>query len=556
VIVTGVSRSSTTTAITIKYSGASGAVLWTAPITEGSPADIVVDSQGNVLVAVNKQTMFDTIKYSGKTGTVRWRVTYDGVPNNVDLAAAIEVDAVGDVVVAGHRIPASHDYVTVKYSGFNGALLWESSYNGPANGSDGPTDVAIDSNGDVIVTGASAGPSTGLDWATLKYDGRTGAQVWVSRFNGPANSNDEPRAIAVDASGDVFLTGFVRNLGNSLAIQALRLGHADGQVLWAASRGGVATNPQAEGRSLALFGDGDVLLAGYQYQVADAPDFLVARVDGAGGEFEWTANEGQIEAAASFEGQRAMTVDSEGRTAITGRGADSYVTALLAPDGETLWIARYPGSRNSQYQGVAVAFDHVGDVLVTGVAGARIVTIKYSGETGEEVWVAEYSGSGANSPRPTAIAVDATGDVLVAGQSFRYAGFIPPLINFNYVLVKYDGLTGLQSWEAIYDTGGHDVAHALAIDAAGNVFLTGQAGGSLISSRPSGPVMPGNFVTVKFDGQAGGVLWVATYEGAIPRANVAREIAVDGFGDVVVTGESEGLGTALDFATVINPAIK
>ena len=58
---------------------------------------------------------------------------------------------------------------------------------------------------------SSAG--TGWDYATIKYDGTTGAQLWVARYNGPANRDDYSWALALDADGNVFVIGAVDGAG-------------------------------------------------------------------------------------------------------------------------------------------------------------------------------------------------------------------------------------------------------------------------------------------------------------------------------------------------------
>jgi hypothetical protein len=65
--------------------------------------------------------------------------------------------------------------------------------------------MAIDASRNVYVTGESSGSVTGLDYATLKYD-TDGNELWVQRSS-PGSGNDRARAIVVDSSGNVYVTG-------------------------------------------------------------------------------------------------------------------------------------------------------------------------------------------------------------------------------------------------------------------------------------------------------------------------------------------------------------
>src|SRR4029077_17030082 len=85
-------------------------------------------------------------------------------------------------------------------------------YNGPGNQDDEPYAMAIDSSGDVYVTGYSTGSSSGYDYTTIKYD-TPGTEEWVARYNGEANLLDIAYAIALDASGNVYVTGWSVGLG-------------------------------------------------------------------------------------------------------------------------------------------------------------------------------------------------------------------------------------------------------------------------------------------------------------------------------------------------------
>src|SRR5205807_1639347 len=142
--------------------------------------------------------------------TVTFAAGASGTANGVDTATATAVDAQGNVFVTGYAQEQGNglDYVTLKYNSA-GVLLWRAAYNRPADQDDQATALALDSAGNVYVTGASRGSSSGWDYATLKYDSN-GNRLWVARYNG-AGQDDAAAALAVDASGNVYVTGSSKN---------------------------------------------------------------------------------------------------------------------------------------------------------------------------------------------------------------------------------------------------------------------------------------------------------------------------------------------------------
>jgi hypothetical protein len=62
------------------------------------------------------------------------------------------------------------------------------------------------------VTGGSVGLGTSYDYAPIKYDS-DGNQVWVVRYDGPASGADGANAIAVDQTGNVYVTGNSEGIG-------------------------------------------------------------------------------------------------------------------------------------------------------------------------------------------------------------------------------------------------------------------------------------------------------------------------------------------------------
>ncbi|MBK7160176.1 MAG: SBBP repeat-containing protein [Ignavibacteria bacterium] len=132
---------------------------------------------------------------------------YNGTGNLSDGANSIAVDGSGNVFVTGSSTGSGtdFDYATLKYNS-SGILQWLKRYNGPINSSDYANSIALDGSGNVYVTGQSPGSGLSYDYTTIKYNS-SGDSVWVKRYNGPANSTDNANSIALDGSGNVFVTG-------------------------------------------------------------------------------------------------------------------------------------------------------------------------------------------------------------------------------------------------------------------------------------------------------------------------------------------------------------
>src|SRR5438874_1128951 len=100
-----------------------------------------------------------------------------------------------------------------------GVPLWTNYYNGPVNGYDNASAIAVDSNGNVFVTGDSY-----LDSVTVAYSG-AGAALWTNII-----PNSAGRAIAVTQGGDIIVTGG----------SATRAYSSAGVPLWTNLSGGAA----------------------------------------------------------------------------------------------------------------------------------------------------------------------------------------------------------------------------------------------------------------------------------------------------------------------------
>lgn len=409
-----------------------------------------------------------------------WTNRFNGSGNNRDQAWAIAVDGNGNAFVTGSSDRnatgySGYDYATIKYSP-EGLSLWTNYYNGAADNEDEPRAIAVDHNGDVFVTGRAFGDGSSVDYATIKYS-NNGTPVWTNCYNGIESGYDQANAIAVDVLGSVYVTGYSQGSGSDGECITIKYSSL-GVPLWT-NRYGAGYGEDA-GRAIAVNCSNDVFVAGSS--VGD------------------------------------------------GSGWD-YAMIKYSSDGVPLWTNRYNGPANSEDYASAVAVDVGGNVIVTGISYNGLsydyTTIKYS-SAGLPLWTNCYNGSGNGTDLARAIVVDGGGNAFITGASYAngYSG---------YLTIKYSN-NGVPLWTNRYDISGTGAgeARAIAVDGSGNVIITGGAAG---------------YSTIKYS-NSGVPVWTNRCNGPGNGLGEARALALTGNGDVFVTGYLTGYGSDYDYVTI------
>ncbi|HLT24126.1 MAG TPA: SBBP repeat-containing protein, partial [Ignavibacteria bacterium] len=383
-------------------------------------------------------TDYTTIKYDSN-GNQLWVATYNGPASLFDEANAIAVDDSGNVYVTGFSYGllslSLSDYATIKYDP-NGNEVWVKRYNGSLLGDDVATDIIIDSQGDIIITGYSSALLGSRNFVTIKYSS-SGAELWTASYNGPANSEDMAYALAEDGNGYVYVVG-----------------HSNSNF---------------------LLGNPDYALV--KYSISDGSEQWVRRYNGPGN---------------STDKAYAIVVDNSDNVIITGESRSSsedYATIKYNSAGTQQWVRRYNGPGNNTDKAYAIIVDNSDNVIVTGESrnsqNEDYATIKYN-PAGTEQWVRRYNGPGNGTDKAYAIVIDNSDNVLVTGASDSTS------TAEDYTTVGYDP-AGNQIFETRYNGPGNstDKAYAIVVDNSDNFYITGGSRSGLILTSE-------DYATVKY----------------------------------------------------------
>jgi uncharacterized delta-60 repeat protein len=394
------------------------------------PFAMTTDRAGNVYVAgvetVSNYLNFDfvTLKYDDR-GTLQWTARYNGPGNFYDFARAIAVDDAGNVYVAGDSVGADREYdiAVIKYDA-NGNQLWLTRYDGPTHERDVAVGVQVDRAGQVFV-GGSSGWYNNERLVMLKLSA-SGQGLWTNSYRIANRGFHQARAMALDGAGNTYLTGGTSGETRMAAFVTTKFG-PNGNLEWAAEYSGPARGGDRP-NSLAVDSSGNVYVTG-QSDDADG-DWAIATVkyDYAGRQL-WATRYKAPHAGYHFPD--AVRVDGAGNAYVSGvvaaeqfdasRPSFDFTTLKYDPLGRLLWAARHNGSPNPPLWATDLALDRDGNAYVTGaearsVSSSDFVTMKYSPD-GNLLWLTPYDGPAHGADSQTLIALTQAGEVFVSGRS-------------------------------------------------------------------------------------------------------------------------------------------
>ncbi len=433
--------------------------------------------------------------------------------------------------------------------------LWAKKIGGTSFSHDSGGSIATDAAGNTYTAGYFGGtvdfdPGVGVynltainpnDNFILKLDS-AGNFLWAKTLD--VFNFDNVHCIVVDASGNVYTTGFftgtvdfdpgvgVFNLTavGSMDIYVWKL-DASGNFIWAKAMGGTSNE---SGHSLALDAFGNVYTGGsfwgtvdfdpgvgiFNLTAAGDDDIFISKLDSAGN-FIWAKAMGgtlhdycyaiAINPLASadiyFTGSFTGTCDfdpSIGVYNLTSNGNNDIYICKLDSTGNFLWANAMGSSTNNDF-GFSIAADPSGngDVYTKGSfygtvdfdPGIGVYNLSGGGgfvsklnSSGNFIWAIALGGG---SGQGRSLELDASGNVYASGTFTGTTDFDPGVGTFNLTsagsgdvyISKYDS-AGTFTWVKTAGGSSNDGSTALALDASGNVFLTGSFLSPTLSFSP------------------------------------------------------------------------
>jgi hypothetical protein len=396
-------------------------------------------------------------------GDERWQSGFS-VFDGADTAIKTIVQSGADIYVGGNftsvgGIKASY---VAKWNG----SAWSSLGTGMANGSAEGTvmTLAVAANGDVYAGGDFMQAGGSAANGVAKWNGTT----WSSLGTGVANGvNGSVLTLAIAGNGDVLVGGDFTQAGGISAGHVARWNGSAWSTLGTGGFNGVDTGVLA----LAVAGNGDVYVGGYVRFAGGMTVNNVAKWNGTA----WSDLNGGVNGDV-----KVLAVASSGEVYVGGAFTQAGGTAAsnVAKWNGSTWSSLSTGTSNGVNGGVmALAVASNGDVYVGGgfsqAGGAAANRMaRWNGTTWSTLGTGATNGANGDV---FALRLGSNGDVYIGGD-FTQAGGVA-----TSFLTKWNGTAWSSLGSAAASNGLNRQINALAVAANGDVYVGGyftQAGGA------------------------------------------------------------------------------
>lgn len=584
--------------------------------------DVATDTSGNVYVTgsfigksltLGSTTLTNTPTSNGSyrsqlfvgklntSGAWQWAAALGGT-DNYEYGENLAVDSAGNVYVAGSfdnngasvfrnttlTSKGSNDIFVTKFNS-SGIFQWVN--NAGSSNSDRAYGIALDSGGNLLVTGHF---SNNISFGNTNISSKGGYDVFIAKLSssgswlwangGGGNSTDYGYRIDVDKSDNAYIVGYVRNTVTLGTLSITTKGNYDifvakidknGQWLWGQTAGGSSSD---YGYTIDVDNSGNVYIGGRFYTSSSSSSYatfgsfslkakgssnnmFVAKLN-TNGVWQW-AKAGNSDSTSYAYG---VSVDGSGNVyaagyafgnmtfgslSATNQGSSDMFVAKLNSSGTFTELKTYSGIAATYDQSYGVALDSSGNTYITGSFASELVlgtlTLTSNG-TSNDIFVAKVSPTGqwlwARSAGSTSsdygygVDVDGSGNVYVTGRAYDKATFGNKTFTSKGSSDIFIGkMNSSGTWQWINGGGGSssDYGWGVKVDSSGNVYVTGYSysgtfGSLSFKSQGNRDIFVGKL------NSSGVWQWVSGGGGS--SSDYSYSIDLDSSGNVYVAGSS------------------
>lgn len=359
---------------------------------------------------------FAMIKLNDAGGQL-WVARYDGSLNFFDQPVPLAVDQNGNSYITG--TVDGNKTATIKYD-THGVQQWATQFSRLADYYQAVA-ISSDTRGNVYLSGHSFASNAHWNYTTVKYNS-AGVEEWVAVFDGSGNYHDYVSGLAVDKKGNVYVTGTTYTFNPEARYFSTIKYNTNGTEEWVATyKFTLASVSRAS--AIALDDSGNVYITGSNFTGNTGTDFITIKYNNAGEE-QWIAqynSNGQ-----DFDDPTGLAVDNDQNVYVTGISfPQGYSTVKYDSFGNEQWVAKFELKKIFRdVPSTKLALDMHGNAYVTGLLDANVidgtldnfVTIKYD-PAGEKQWEVRFNKPGYSNDHANGIVVNNDGSIIVSGWS-------------------------------------------------------------------------------------------------------------------------------------------
>ena len=316
-------------------------------------------------------------------------------------------------------------------------------------------------------------------------------------------SEDNIYGVAVDSSGNVYITGYstatwgspkISYSGGASDILVVKL-DSSGNLVWSAFLGGTGADI---GNGIAVDASGNIYVTGYSTAAWGSPiqgfsgnyDAFIAKLSG-GGALTWSTFAG----GSGYDYGEAVAADTSGNIYVAGystavwgapvRGYSSGNDAFAAKfdsSGTLTWSTFLGGAGDDK--SYSIAEDTGGNVYVAGYSTAAWGAPVRGYSSGSDAFAAKLDSSGAltwntflggpGTEVAYGVAVDGSGNIYAAGSSTAVWG--APVRGYSSGSDAFAAKltsSGTLTWNTFLGGSGTEAAYGVAVDSSGTVYAAG-----------------------------------------------------------------------------------